>query len=326
MAVDKEKHSEQSNQNLPAMDPRLLAAMYGMQEEDEIDLLEYWRVIWKQKKLILSITFAVAVLAAGISLLMPNIYRAEALLAPVKAEDSKAGGLASALGGLGGLASMAGISLGGGGSVEENIAVLKSREFLWKFVKEKKLMPVLFEDGWDSEKADWKESDPEKQPSLWDAYRMFTEGGLLSVSTDKDSGLVRVGIEWTDPKLAADWANALVARLNAFLRMQAITRSNSTLKYLRDELMRTQVEDMRRSLFELIAQEQSKAMLANTQKEFAFQVLDMAVAPDEKVKPKRALIVILAAFVTGFLMTVFVLIREGIKNREDMAVENTRSS
>jgi uncharacterized protein involved in exopolysaccharide biosynthesis len=57
-------------------------------------------------------------------------------------------------------------------------------------------------------------------------------------------------------------------------------------------------------------------MLANTQKEFAFQVIDKAVAPDKKAKPKRSLIVILSAFVTGFLVVIFVFVREGINRRE----------
>jgi len=310
--------SNESSQPYP-VDPRLLAAMYGMQEEDEIDLLEYWRVIWGKRKLILGVVFAVVLLAAGISLMMPNIYRAEVMLAPVSVEGDQAGGLSSALGSLGGLASMAGISLGGGGSVEENLAVLKSREFLWQFIKDQKLMPILFEDDWDADKKAWGEGDPEDQPSLWDAYRLFTEDGLLSVATDKDSGLVTVGIVWRDAVVAADWANMLVNRLNEFLRQQAISRSNGNLHYLNKELSRTHVAEMRKALFELISQQQQKAMLANTQKEFAFQVIDKAVAPDKKAKPKRALIVILSAFVAGFLAVIFVFIREGIQRRKEEA-------
>ncbi|MFC1545944.1 Wzz/FepE/Etk N-terminal domain-containing protein [Pseudomonadota bacterium] len=312
MAGDNEKQSRQ--QELPPMDPRLMAAMYGMQDEDEIDLLAYWRLIWGERKLILSIAFAAALLAVVYSLTLPNIYRAEVLLAPVKAEESRSG-LASALGGLGGLASMAGISIGGGGSVEENLAVLKSREFLWKFIKDQKLMPVLFEDDWDAELGKWEESDPEDQPSLWDASREFD--AVMSVSRDKKSDLITVGVEWRDPALAAAWANALVMRVNEHLRQQAIARSNSSLKYLREELMRTQIEEMRQALFELITKEQGKAMLANTRKEFAFQVLDRAVEPDRKAKPKRSLIVVLAAFIAGFLAVVFVLIREGVENRKE---------
>jgi len=311
-------NTQNSNpEGLPPIDPRLLAAMYGMQEEDEIDLLEYWRVIWGNRKLIVGVVFAVALLAAGISLTMPNIYRAEILLAPVSDEGSKSGGLSSALGGLGGLASMAGISLGGGGSVEENLAVLKSREFLWQFIKDQKLMPILFEDDWDVDKKRWKDDDPKKQPGLWDAYRLFTKGSLLTVSKDKDSGLVTVGIEWKDAALASQWVNLLISRLNEFLRQQAISRSNGNLHYLNKELSRTHVADMRQALFELISQQQKKAMLANTQKEFAFQVIDKAVAPDRKAKPKRALIVILSAFVAGFLSVIYVFIREGVQRRKE---------
>jgi len=301
-------------EGLPPIDPRLLAAMYGMQAEDEIDLLEYWRLIWKKRWLIITVVCVAAVLAAGYALTLPNIYRSEVLLAPVSDEGSKSGGLSSALGGLGGLASMAGISLGGGGSVEENLAVLKSREFLWQFIKDQKLMPILFEDDWDADKKGWREDDPDKQPGLWGAYRKFT--GILSVAQDKKSGLVTVDIEWTDAALAADWANMLVNRLNEFVRQQAINRSNGNLHYLNKELSRTHVADIRQALFELISQQQKKAMLANTQKEFAFQVIDRAVAPDKKAKPKRALIVILSAFVAGFLMVIYVFIREGIQRRE----------
>lgn len=314
-----ERKTEASNQQgpLPPVDPRLMAAMYGMPAEDEIDLLEYWRVLWGSRKLILSVVFAAAILAAGISLLLPNIYRAEVLLAPVSDESGKGGGLSSALGSLGGLASLAGVSLPSGGSVEENLAVLKSREFLWRFIKDEKLMPVLFEDDWDAEARKWKEDDPEDQPSLWDAYRMFTEDGLLSVSTDKDSGLVTVAVEWKDPELAAKWANSLVQRLNAFLRQRAIEESRANLKYLNKALKETQLEDVRKALFELISQEQKKAMLANTRVQYAFKVLDSAQPPDKKAKPKRALIVILTVFVVGFLAMIYVFIREGIKRRKD---------
>ncbi len=306
---------------LPPVDPRLLAAMYGQPyEEDEIDLLEYWNVIWKRKKMILSVSFAAALLAVVISLLMPNIYKAQVLLAPVGGEESKGGGLSAALGGLGGLASMAGISLGGGGSTEENLAVLKSRAFIWKFVKDNKLMPILFADDWDADAKKWKEDDPKKQPSLWSAYRALT--GIMKVNTNKKTGLVTVSVEWKDPALAAKWANALVSRLNAYLRRKAIARSEANLTYLNKELDRTRIADMRQTLFDLISQEQKKAMLANTQEQFAFRVLDAASPPDKKAKPKRSLIVILSTFITGFLAVLAAFIMESLERRRRDAGKN----
>lgn len=291
----------------------------GQPADDEIDLLELWKVLFKNKRMILAAAFVAALLSAGFSLTMPNVYRAEVLLAPVQGDNGKGGGISAALGGLGGLASIAGISLGGGGSTEENLAVLKSREFLWKFVQEKKLMTILFEDEWDEQQKKWKETDPKKQPGQMTVYRLFNEGGVLKVDKDKKTDLVTVSVEWKDAALATEWANSLVAKLNLYLAQQAIARSEGNLKYLNEELMRTQVEEMRKTLFDLIANEQKHAMLANTQKEFAFKVLDPAVEPDKKIRPKRSIIVILSAFVAGFLAVLYVFIKEGIAKRREYA-------
>ncbi len=300
---------------LPAMDPRLLAAMYGAAEEDEIDLLEYWRLIWRNKWRIIAFSLLVALLAAGYSLTKPNIFKAEVLLAPVSAGGAKGGGISAAFGGL---ASMAGIALPGGGNVETNLAVLKSREFLWSFIKEEKLMPILFEEDWDSGKKRWKERDPKKQPTFWNGVHALS--GILTASVDKKTSLVTVAVEWTDPELAALWANQLVERLNSYLRQREIAQSRENLRYLEGALTKTRIDEQRKALYELIASQQQKAMLANTQKQFAFKVIDPAVAPDKKSKPKRSLIVVLATFVAGFLAVLVVFVREGMRKRKEEEV------
>ncbi len=293
-----------------------LNGMPPVGRNDEIDLMAMWSVIVKRKKLILISMLGAALLSAVILLLMPNIYRAEVLLAPVNSKDSKSG-LASALGGMGGLAAMAGLSLGGGGSTEESVAVLQSREFLWQFVQKKRLMPLLFEDVWDADKKRWKEDDPKDQPNQWDVYRLFIKENGLDVSVDKKTELVTVAVEWTDSALAASWANDIVSELNQYLARQAIDRSEKNLKYLNDELARTQIEEMRNVLFDMIASEQKSTMMANTQKEFAFKVLDPAAEPDKKVKPKRALIVILATFLAGLIAVGVVLFKDAAAQRRE---------
>lgn len=269
--------------------------------EDEIDLREIWRVLVKYKRMILLVTFGTALVAAGISLLLPNIYRAEVILAPTAAGDQKGDGIGKALGSFGGLASLAGVSLGGGGSNEENLAVLKSRDFLWKFVQEKKLMPILFEDEWDKAANRWKESDPKKQPGQLTVHRLFVKEGLMTVETEKKTSLITVSIEWKDPKLAAEWANDMVDYLNQYLAERSIQRSERNLKYEREALMKEQIEEFRKSLLDLIAQDTKNAMLATAQKDFGFKVIDPAVEPDKKAKPKRAIIVALATVLAGFI-------------------------
>ena len=279
------------------------------EQSDEIDLREYWRVLVQYKRMIFSSVMLASLLAAGISLMLPNIYRAEVLLAPTQDEDAQKSGMAAALGGLGGLASMAGLAVGSS-STEENLAVLTSREFLWKFVQEQKLMPILFEDDWDDAQKKWKESDPKEQPGQLDVHRLFNKQGVLDIATDKKSNLVTVAIEWKDPQLADLWADQLIKRLSQYLRAQAIERSQNNLKYLNEELARTQIEEMRKTLFDLIGQEQKNAMMANAQREFAFRVIDPAVVPDKKIKPKRILIVLLASMLSCFAAMFIALMKD----------------
>ncbi len=268
----------------------------------QLNIIDLWLAVWGRKVIIVAVALGVGIVAVGASYLTPNVYRAQVLLAPAQS-DAAGDRLAAIGGGIGGLATLAGLSMPQGSTVQESIAVLRSRQFVWDFVQRNSLLPVLFSDRWDEQSGDWIDD----APSLWDAYYLFVHGGVLAVSTDKDTGLVSVRIEWTDPELAAEWANALVAQLNDYLRQQAIDTSNRNLEYLEEELGRTTVAEIQQTIFGLIGEEQKAAMLANSQKEFAFRVLDAAAAPDRKVRPKRALIGVLTTFVAGVLMVVIVV-------------------
>ena len=77
--------------------------------EDEIDLRELFSVLWSSRRLILIITLTFTLLSVIYALITPNQYKATILLAPAQ---QNTGGISSALGQFGGLASLAGISLG----------------------------------------------------------------------------------------------------------------------------------------------------------------------------------------------------------------------
>lgn len=175
-------------------------------------------------------------------------------------------------------------------------------------------MPILFADEWDEKSRQWKEVDARKQPSQMDLHRLLIRDGVLSVSKDKRTELVTVSVEWKDAKLAADWANLLVDDANRYLAQKEIERSQARLQYLNAELLKIPVEEMRRALFDLIATEQKRSMLANTQKEFAFKVLDRAVVPDKKIKPKRAVIVILVALLAMLIASTWILVKHRMEN------------
>lgn len=80
-----------------------------VQEEDEIDLVALVAKLWQGRKVILKITTFFAILGLAIALLTPNTYEAGSVFVTQSSAEKPSGSL-------GGLASLAGINLGGMGS------------------------------------------------------------------------------------------------------------------------------------------------------------------------------------------------------------------
>ena len=265
-------------------------------DEDEIDLLELIRTLLQAWKTIVGITIICTGLAVAYALYAPEVFKAEALLAP--AQEEQAGG-SNALSQFGGIAAMAGISIPSGSNVEQVVATLNSRKFLRAYIQQNKLLPVLFEEIWDADSQAWLVTSVDDEPTEQKAIESFK--ACLSVDEDKKSGLITLSISWKDPGVAAQWANDLVKQLNELLREQAISDSQQRVGYLEQELAKTTLQDMRAVLYNLLESEKQKAMLANVNEDFALEVIDPAVAPETPEKPKRKLIVALGGVCGGFL-------------------------
>ena len=268
-------------------------------DEDEIDLLELIRTLLHEWKKIVGITIVCVGLAVSYALYSPEVFKAETLLAPATEEKS---GASSALSQFGGLAAMAGISIPSDSNVEQVVATLQSRKFLRQYIDGKKLLPVLFEEKWDAETQSWLVQTKEDEPNDQKAVDLFKE--ILTVDEDKKSGLINLAISWKDPVVAAEWANDLVKQLNEQLREKAITDSQKRVGYLEQELAKTTLQDMRAVLYNLLESEKQKAMLANVNENFALEVIDPAVAPEIREKPKRKLVVALGG-VCGVFLGIF---------------------
>src|SRR3989338_1051034 len=105
-----------------------------LQQDDEINLLDYWRVIWKRKVLIILLVFVTALITAVYSLSLINIYQASVIITPISSKDSGGGGGLSALAQqFGGLP---GISLPGSSSASEIVNLLKSNILREKVIDE----------------------------------------------------------------------------------------------------------------------------------------------------------------------------------------------
>jgi len=276
------------------------AAMEGV-----ISLLDIWRILMRYRVMILGVVLACTLASTVLALVMTPVYRAEIQVAPVSEKDSNSR-FAAQLGELGGLASLSGINTEQGGKKNESIATLRSRKFTEQFIKDEKLLPVLFHDKWDAKNQRWIEADPEDIPTLEDAWELFNKK-IRSLSEDRKTGLVVLSIEWEDPDEAARWANELVRRVNEMLRKKAAKESETAIGYLREQLRKTSVVELQEVVNRLIESEMKEIILANITREYAFRVIDPAVVPEEPFKPTMALMVVLgivSGAVLGFILAV----------------------
>ena len=68
------------------------------------------------------------------------------------------------------------------------------------------------------------------------------------------------------------------------------------------------------TLFELFARQFEMAKLDESREGATIQVIDTATAPEFKSKPKKAMIAVVATLATGFLLLLWVFVRQSLKN------------
>lgn len=295
------------------------------QYDDEIDLQELFGVLWAGKIFIVVITALFAIGSVVYALSIPNQYKATALLAPAQ---SGGGGLSAALGQLGGLASLAGVSLDAGESSESQIAqeIMRSWSFVESFIVNNNLeVAVYAAKGWSKGSGELKiddnvydvagqvwllkdeETDALVPPTSWELFTRFSE--MLSVSEDRKSGLVSVSIEYYSPKMAKEWLDLYVAAINAHMQARQVLKVTNNISYLEDQISKTPIAEMREVFYTIVEEQTKNKMVAEASPEYAFVAVSPSMIPEIKSQPNRAFICILGTLLGGVFGVFIVLIR-----------------
>jgi uncharacterized protein involved in exopolysaccharide biosynthesis len=276
-------------------------------ENEEIRLREVVDILWRGKWFIAAATIAFGLAAAVYAWVTPKTYEASTVLSPVTNTpgEGSLSGLGSLASQFGGLASLAGISLGTDSRRAESIAFLQSDALTRKYIEENDLLPVLYDGAWDAREKRWKVDSPAKVPTLWQATRFFKRG-IRTVTTDNKTGLVTLTVAWHDPRAAAKWANDLVTMTNGYLRDQAIAQADRDIAYLNGEAEKTNVVEARQAIFTVLQNELNKSMLARGSQEYAFKVIDPATAPERQASPRPRLWTAVGLFI-GLLVSSFLV-------------------
>ncbi|KZX84997.1 lipopolysaccharide biosynthesis protein [Oleiphilus sp. HI0009] len=299
--------------------------------DDEIDLLELWRVLMRGKWIIIGFTAIFSVASVFYALSLPNMYKSTAVLAP--AESAGGGGLGKLAGQFGGLASLAGINLGGGGSnkTAEALEILQSWAFIEEFIQEQNIATQVFAvkdwnpetdeliydtEIYDPQTQTWTREPPkgkQAEPSSWELYEQFKE--YLSVGEDKVSGFTSLDIEYYSPEVAKVWVDALLNKINSKLKARDAEEAQKNVSFLKQQIEETPLASMQSVFYDLIEDQTKVLMLAKGSTEYVFKTVSESRVSEEKSKPKRALICIFGAMLGGLLGCIIALIR-GLKNQD----------
>lgn len=251
-----------------------------------ISLSAFWAQIILHRYAVLSIGVVVLVsVLIWYSFSEPK-YRAKTtvVIAELAPGASALGSIGSQLGGL---ASLAGLSLPGSSGLRvEALTTLESRELLRRFISTEDLIPTLFSEKWEAETETWI-TDTGMAPSMEKAVKVFQDN-VLSIKREPGSDVVELSITWRDPELSARWANELVRQVNVGLRDRTIRESVNSIAFLEEEISKNSSTELQGAIYSLIEEQMGKIMLANVRTDFAFRVIDPATPPDidNRVSPR----------------------------------------
>ena len=283
--------------------------MREVDKDSGIELRELVRLFWGARVFIVGVTLAFGIATCVTAFTMPRNYSASIVVSPVAGNSgSQLGGLGALASQLGGLSALANISVGGDSKKAESIAVLQSDALTTQYIDTNDLLPVLFESKWSAADHKWKVGDAGDVPTLWMGNQYFKRK-VRAVRTDSKSGLLTLTITWRNPALAATWANDLVRIANDYLRDKAIGESERNIAYLKSEASKTDSVEARQAIFAIMQTEINQAMIARGSKEYAFRVVDPAIAPERASSPKKKLWTALGLTVGGVLSVLLVLVR-----------------
>jgi len=308
-------------------------------EEDEIDLRELFSTIWGNKFKIIFLSILISSFALIYVVTKPNSYASQTILILKEQSKPSLGGGAAAL------ASMAGISLGGGGSGIDIGALFKNlindyafnREVISRYQLVAKLSDDVMENqrvyilngremrrditAMFSPQDKDKDKDKDKEEVLFNTYKKIKS--IISTSTDKESGAITLSASLEDRFLAKELVNIYLKEMSNYIKMLDLKEIDEQINYYENELHSTTSLELKSNLTDLLSALVEKKVLSQAGE---FYMVKQLTKPEvsyikDKTKPKRGLIIVVA-FITSIILGIFmVFFGEFLKNSKERKSE-----
>lgn len=203
-------------------------------DSNKLDVIQILSILWDSRKLIGIVTGAVTILAIIISLIIPEYFKSTAVLLP----DTDKSRIAS-LGGISDLAALAGVSVGGEGSLVKLYPTIIKSESVLRNVIYAKYKTKEYPDSvnliqyWEI-----KDKNPERNFEI----ALLSLRTTLDVSTDIKTNILTLVIETEEPQLSADILNTVIRSLDGFIRTKRTTNASEQRKWIEARLVEVKAD------------------------------------------------------------------------------------
>jgi uncharacterized protein involved in exopolysaccharide biosynthesis len=197
--------------------------------ESRINWMNILSILWNSRKFIGIVTGIVTVLALIISLILPESFKSTAVILP-DADKSKL----SSLGGISDLAAMAGISVGGEGSIVKLYPTILKSESVLRSVIYAKYQTKEFSDSVNLIQY-WRIKDKNPERDYEVALQNLRAG--LDVAMDLKTAVLTMSIETSEPQLSADILNTVISAMEKFIRIKRNTNASEQRKWIEARLI-----------------------------------------------------------------------------------------
>jgi uncharacterized protein involved in exopolysaccharide biosynthesis len=294
---------------------------------------EIIKAFWRDKWIVIAIGLLSGALAVVYALTRTPMYTSEAVLAAPEDDKVGLGALSGVLGQVSALTGVLGMPSFGGASVDEVTAVLKSRDFSLRFIRNHDLLPELFPDRkWQPRPAatNAAPSPPVKAgatpPSSAsgnglrlrdsDGERILVEDVLLqfetirTVTVDRRTGFVTLKVKARDPRVAQRIAQDMIDDINDELRRRSLGEARRAEAFLNQKIASAQFESIRNTAAALLESQLKREVVAESRPDFALRVLDPPSLPEMRSYPKRTRMVLVGGLIGAVIASFVVLFRQ----------------
>jgi len=266
------------------------------------------------------LTIFFSIIAIIYSLSLPNLYKSNAILAPVEqtsvAQPSQV---------FGGLAAIAGINdIRPVSSKElEAIEKIQSLSFFAENIMPNIFLPDLMAiKSWDPDSNTIEYEDdkynkvsqrwvrkfnyPKKQiPSAQESYKQFIK--IMDVKKDEENDFLNISVKHQSPYIAEAWTRLIVDEINELYKTNDRLESEAAINYLNLQIAQTSYTEIRLVIANLLEQKMQQMALIEANRFYLFSYIDPPTVMEEKFSPKRSSISILGA-VFGFMLGVLMVL------------------